>query len=97
MNRTTSRPDHIEDYLIQLHSGQWFGWSDSKNKVYANLIIHDGSKSKPSESDCTTGLATMQSDFDTKQTNITNNKTSGKAKLKTGEALTDAEVEALFG
>ena len=25
------------------------------------------------------------------------NKTSGKAKLKTGEALTDAEVEALFG
>ena len=26
-----------------------------------------------------------------------NNKTSGKAKLKTGEALTDAEVEALFG
>ena len=26
-----------------------------------------------------------------------NNRTSGKAKLKTGEALTDAEVEALFG
>jgi hypothetical protein len=26
-----------------------------------------------------------------------NNKASGKAKLKTGEALTDAEVEALFG
>jgi|14BtaG_2_1085337.scaffolds.fasta_scaffold242489_2 hypothetical protein len=25
------------------------------------------------------------------------NRTSGKAKLKTGEALTDAEVEALFG
>ena len=28
---------------------------------------------------------------------IENNKVSGKAKLKTGEALTDAEVEALFG
>mgnify|MGYP001174458125 CR=1 FL=1 len=26
-----------------------------------------------------------------------NNRTSGKAKLKTNEALTDAEVEALFG
>ena len=54
------RPDHIEDYLVSLHTGQWFGWSDAKNKVYANLIIHDDSKSKPSESDCTTGLATLQ-------------------------------------
>ena len=50
------RPTHIEDYLVKLHTGQWFGWSNSKNKVYANLIIHDDSKSKPSESDCTTGL-----------------------------------------
>jgi hypothetical protein len=92
-----SRPNHIEDYLVSLHTGQWFGWSDAKNKVYANLIILDDSKSKPSESDCTSGLATMQSDFDTKKTNNANNRTSGKAKLKTGEALTDAEVEALFG
>jgi len=97
MDRITGRANHIEDYLVQLHSGQWFGWSDSKNKIYANLIIHDGSKTKPTEQECIDGLATMQSDFDTKQTNITNNKTSGKAKLKTGEALTDAEVEALFG
>ena len=37
------RPNHIEDYLVSLHTGQWFGWSDSKNKVYANLIIHDDS------------------------------------------------------
>ena len=91
------RATHIEEYLAKLHEGQWFGWSDSKNKVYENLIIHDGSKSKPSEQECIDGLAQLQTDFDTKQTNITNNKTSGKAKLKTGEALTDAEVEALFG
>ena len=38
------RPNHIEDYLVSLHTGQWFGWSDPKNKVYANLIIHDDSK-----------------------------------------------------
>ena len=63
MDRLTGKPNHIEDYLIKLHSGQWFGWSDSKNKVYANLIIHDDSKSKPSESDCTNGLATLQLDF----------------------------------
>tara|TARA_R100001224_G_C3984829_1_gene137175 strand:+ start:556 stop:846 length:291 start_codon:yes stop_codon:yes gene_type:complete len=91
------RPDHIEDYLIKLHEGQWFGWSNSKNKVYANLIIHDDSKTKPTEQECTNGLTQLQSDFDTKKTNNENNKTSGKAKLKTGEALTDAEVEALFG
>ena len=40
MDRNTGRPDHIEDYLANLHAGSWFGWSDSKNKVYANLIIH---------------------------------------------------------
>ena len=67
MNIQTGRPDHIEDYLVSLHTGQWFGWSDSKNKVYANLIIHDDSKSKPSEQECTDGLATMQSDYDAKQ------------------------------
>ena len=67
MNIETGRPDHIEDYLIKLHTGQWFGWSDSKNKVYANLIIHDDTKSKPSESDCTTGLANIQADYDAKQ------------------------------
>jgi len=97
MNMQTGRPDHIEDYLIKLHTGQWFGWSDPKNKVYTNLIIHDDSKTKPTEQACNDGLATMQSDFDTKKTNNENNRTSGKAKLKTGEALTDAEVEALFG
>ena len=26
------RPNHIEDYLVKLHTGQWFGWSDPKIK-----------------------------------------------------------------
>lgn len=34
----TGRPDHIEDVLIPMHEGQWFGWADSKNKVYTNLV-----------------------------------------------------------
>ena len=63
MNFRTGRPDHIEDYLITVRTGQWFGWSDSKNKIYANLIVHDGG-SKPTESDCTTGLAALQSAWD---------------------------------
>ena len=90
------RPNHIEDYLVSLHTGQWFGWSDSKNKVYANLIIHDDSKSKPSESDCTNGLATLQSDYDTAQTTTTNKKASGKQKLK-DLGLDDEEIKALTG
>jgi len=57
------RPDHIEDYLVTVRLGGWFGWSDSKNKIYANLIVHDGG-SKPTESDCTTGLAAMQAAWD---------------------------------
>ena len=88
------RPNHIEDYLVSLHNGQWFGWSDPKNKIYANLIILDDTKSKPSESDCTNGLATMQSNFDTAATANTNNKTSATNKLK-ALGLTDAEIEAL--
>ena len=63
--RVDGRADHIEDYLISVRTGQWFGWSDSKNKIYANLIVHDGG-SKPSESDCTSGLAAMQSAWDEK-------------------------------
>ena len=57
------RPTHIEDYLVTVRTGQWFGWSDSKNKIYANLIVHDGG-SKPSESDCTAGLKALQDAWD---------------------------------
>ena len=57
------RADHIEDYLVTVRTGQWFGWSDSKNKIYANLIVHDGG-SKPSESDCTAGLKALQDAWD---------------------------------
>tara|TARA_X000001382_G_scaffold89528_1_gene64183 strand:- start:273 stop:566 length:294 start_codon:yes stop_codon:yes gene_type:complete len=89
-----NRPDHIEDYLAQLHSGQWFGWSDSKNKVYENLIILDDTKTKPTEQECTDGLAQMQSDFDDAQTKQNNDKTSAITKLKE-LGLTDDEIKAI--
>jgi len=57
------RPTHIEDYLVKVRTGQWFGWSDSKNKIYANLVVFDGG-AKPSESDCTTGLSNLQTAWD---------------------------------
>ena len=50
MDARTGKPNHIEDYLVKVRTGQWFGWSDSNNKIYSNLIVHDGG-SKPSESD----------------------------------------------
>jgi hypothetical protein len=37
--RKDGRPDHIEDALIQMHSNQWFTWTDSSNKIYANLRL----------------------------------------------------------
>ena len=41
MNVQTGRPDHIEDAIIRIHTGSWFYWTDSKNKIYANLRLHD--------------------------------------------------------
>jgi len=57
------RPTHIEDYLITVRAGQWFGWSDSKNKIYANLVVFDGG-AKPTEADCTNGLKALQDAWD---------------------------------
>ena len=61
--RIDGRADHIEDYLCTVRLGQWFGWSDPSNKVYANLIVHDGG-SKPTEKECTDGLAALQAAWD---------------------------------
>ena len=61
---TNGKYDHIEDVLINLHSGQWFGWSDSKNKVYENLIIHDESKDKPTKKFLEDELKKHKDDFD---------------------------------
>ena len=57
------RPTHIENYLITVRTGQWFGFSDPDNKIYANLVVHDGG-SKPTEKECTDGLAALQAAWD---------------------------------
>ena len=90
------RAKHIEEYLVRLHSGQWFGWSDSKNKVYANLIIHDDSKTKPTEQECIDGLAALQTEFDDAKTKEAADKTSANDKLK-ALGLTDDEIKAIKG
>jgi len=91
-----NRPDHIEDYLVSLHTGQWFGWSDAKNKVYSNLIIHDSSKTKPTEQECTDGLAQLQTDHDQAITDNETKTASAKKKLQ-DLGLTVDEIKEAFG
>ena len=89
------RPDHIEDVLIRLHRGQWFGWSDSKNKVYANLVIHSAD-AKPTESELTNALTAQQTSFDNAAAAKITNIASAKTKFK-GLGLTDDELKDALG
>ena len=59
MNLQTGYPDHIEDYLVTVRTGGWFDWTDPNNKIYENLNVIDGG-TKPTEQECTDGLAAMQ-------------------------------------
>ena len=51
------------DYLTRLRNGDWYGFSDKTNQVYSTLIVHDGGY-KPTEKECTDGLAAMQAAWD---------------------------------
>lgn len=67
----------LEDFLVYLHSGQWFGWSDSKNKVYANLqltevmgvdgVIVANPHILPTEQECADGVTALQSEYDSQE------------------------------
>ena len=57
--------------------------------------MHDGG-SKPTEQECTDGLAALQTEYDNAQTKQTTDETSGKTKLK-NLGLTDDEIKALTG
>ena len=89
------RPEHIEDYLVSLHTGQWFGFGGNE-KTYANLIIHDSSKTKPTEQECIDGLAQLQADYDQAIIDRDNKKASAKQKLQ-DLGLTVDEIKEAFG
>ena len=95
--------DYFQEALQTFNGGNWYGWKthdDSGNKIpnkdrmqYQYIkIIKDGA-TMPSEADVNAKIQELK-DADTAKANA---RTSGKAKLKAGEALTDAEIEALFG
>ena len=56
------RPEHIENLLIRLHPGQWFGW-DNKEKLYANLVIHSDDE-KPTQEWLEAELKRQQDAYD---------------------------------
>ena len=89
------KPEHIEDVLVHLHSGQWFGWSDSKNKVYANLVIH-GDQEKPTQEWLEAELTRQQEAWDAEQIAEQGRLVSAKTKLES-LGLTTEEVKTAFG
>ena len=97
--------DYFQEALHKFNTDKpnWYGWKthDSDgNKIpnkdrmqYQHIkIIKDGA-TIPSESDVNAKIQEIKN----ADTDKANAKTSGKAKLKAGEALTDAEIAALFG
>jgi len=64
-----NRPDHIEDVLIHLHPGQWFGWNSS-SRTYADIVLHPTvngvavSYDKPTKAKLNKLLAEAQAAFD---------------------------------
>ena len=99
MPDNNGRPNTLEDFLCSHRRGQWFGFNnlnrDDANKTYANFIVHDGG-SKPTEQECTDGLAQLQTDFDDAQTKQASDKTNANNKLK-ALGLTDDEIKEIKG
>jgi len=97
--------DYLQKALCEFNKGKpgWYGWrktDDDGNKIpndqrmkYEHIILNDATAILPSEAEIDAKIQELKD----AETAKANNRTSGKAKLKTGEALTDAEVEALFG
>jgi len=95
--------DYLQEALATFNGGNWYGWKthdDNGNKIpndqrmtYANIKVIKEGATIPSEADVNAKIQEIK-DADTATVNAA---TSGKAKLKAGEALTDAEIKALFG
>ena len=89
------KPEHIENVLVHLHYGQWFGWSDSKNKVYENLVIHSDDE-KPTKEWLELELSSQQAAWDAEQAAKQERLASVKSKLE-ALGLTPEEVKEAFG
>ena len=95
--------DYFQEALQTFNGSNWYGWKthdDNGDKIpndqrmtYANIKIIKEGATIPSEADVNAKIQEIKD----AETATANARTSGKAKLKAGEALTDAEIAALFG
>jgi hypothetical protein len=94
---------YLQRALHTFNGGNWYGWKkkDDNGNVIPNSermqyqyikIIKDGA-TMPTEAEVNAKIQELKDE----ETAHTNARTTGKAKLKSGEALTDAEIKALFG
>tara|TARA_R110002020_G_C15763652_1_gene727376 strand:- start:9 stop:392 length:384 start_codon:yes stop_codon:yes gene_type:complete len=92
MDRITGRPDHIEDAIMRMHTNSWFTWTDSKNKIYANLRLNEkigvGGKmvdnpvtELPSEETVNAKLAELQADWDLEWAGYRNDRRKSYGKI----------------
>ena len=88
--------DYLQLALGKFNIGihQWYGWKNLNEPMsYSNIKLNDDTAIMPTEAEVNAKIQELK-DAETAHTNA---RTTGKAKLKAGEALTDAEIEALFG
>ena len=95
--------DYLQNALTTFNGGMWYGWKthdDNGDKIpnkdrmqYKYIKVIKEGATIPSEADVNSKIQELK-DAETAHTNA---RTTGKAKLKSGEALTDAEIKALFG
>jgi|TARA_B110000014_G_C20113744_1_gene587534 hypothetical protein len=87
------RYEHIEDVLINVREGQWFGWGN-KDKVYENLIIY-GTHDKPTQEWLEEEMKSQQDEWDAKQASKEERLASAKSKLE-GLGFTSDEIKDAF-
>ena len=88
------RAKSIEDVLVHMRTGQWFGFG-GKEKTYANLIIHSDDE-KPTQEWVEAELTRQQEAWDAEQATAAETKSSAIEKLK-ALGLNDAEIASITG
>ena len=88
------RPETIENILVQIRPGTWFGFG-GKEKSYETLIIHSADE-KPTQEWLEAELKRQQEAWDAEQITVAEAKASAVTKLKS-LGLDDSEVSAIIG
>ena len=90
------KQDWLAFALADMHIGQWYGWkkdwTGEHRMSYENLIVHDSSITKPTETEVNAKIQELKD----AEANAETKKASGKQKLK-DLGLDDDEIQALIG